>query len=268
MEIDDARAVPPRRSADLRRQVAAVPLAEAQGKVPRPRGTTAALGALTLAVATVVASAWLLTRGVQWALTSLAPELASAASAEGSADVSPADQGMAPVALPAADPVSPDAARLPSAHREPGSLPAREATGTPVPPPAPRSGVSDGGSDGGPDAGEAGSAPGSQVLADSPRARGATAASPAWVAASLLTSLPPEYTEMGRRARIEGEVRLRIRVDARGQVTAAKVLRGLPMGLDGAAQVAVRRWRYAPATRDGVPTASELEVAVRFALDG
>jgi protein TonB len=55
---------------------------------------------------------------------------------------------------------------------------------------------------------------------------------------------PPE----AERAGIEGKVRLRVALDARGQVMSARVLRGLGHGLDQAAVEALsRRCRFTPA---------------------
>lgn len=57
-------------------------------------------------------------------------------------------------------------------------------------------------------------------------------------------SYPPE----AERAGIEGKVRLRVALDARGRVSSARVLRGLGHGLDEAAVEALtRRCRFTPA---------------------
>ena len=68
---------------------------------------------------------------------------------------------------------------------------------------------------------------------------------------------PPE----AERAGIEGKVRLRVALDARGHVTSARVLRGLGYGLDQAAVDALtHRCRFTPAiATDGRPTPFVIE---------
>jgi protein TonB len=68
---------------------------------------------------------------------------------------------------------------------------------------------------------------------------------------------PPE----AERAGIEGKVRLRVALDARGHVTSARVLRGLGYGLDQAAVDALtHRCRFTPAiASNGRPTPFVIE---------
>jgi eukaryotic-like serine/threonine-protein kinase len=62
------------------------------------------------------------------------------------------------------------------------------------------------------------------------------------------------YPPLAARQRIGGIVVLNVLVDERGAVQDVKVLRGVKpdLGLDEAAQNAVRQWRYKPATKNGV----------------
>ncbi|HVS64206.1 MAG TPA: TonB family protein [Thermoanaerobaculia bacterium] len=76
----------------------------------------------------------------------------------------------------------------------------------------------------------------------------------------------PEYTEIARRARIQGPVVLEAVIGVDGSVRDVEVLRALPMGLSEAAARAVARWRYRPATLDGQPLAVILTVTVDFSL--
>jgi len=77
---------------------------------------------------------------------------------------------------------------------------------------------------------------------------------------------PPLYTELARRARIEGQVVLRAVIDESGAVTDLRVLAGLPLGLTESALTAVREWRFSPATRKGRPVAVYYELTVNFRL--
>ena len=76
----------------------------------------------------------------------------------------------------------------------------------------------------------------------------------------------PVYTEAARRARIQGVAILEALIDERGEVTSARVLKGLPMGLDDAAVDAVKTWKFTPAMRRGEPVAVYFILTVDFRL--
>jgi TonB family protein len=76
----------------------------------------------------------------------------------------------------------------------------------------------------------------------------------------------PAYTEIARRARIQGVVEVRAIIDREGRVVSAEIVRGLPMGLSEATLEAVRTWRFEPGTLRGRPVAVALALAVTFQL--
>jgi periplasmic protein TonB len=76
----------------------------------------------------------------------------------------------------------------------------------------------------------------------------------------------PVYSEIARKARVQGPVILEAIIDKQGNVTDVRVLRGLPMGLSQAAAEAVRKWKYQPATMFGKPVSVYLTVTVQFTL--
>lgn len=76
----------------------------------------------------------------------------------------------------------------------------------------------------------------------------------------------PVYTEMARRARIQGTVIIRATVDRDGRVTDLKVLRALPLGLTESAVTAVRQWRFEPGTLRGKPVPVLYALTVHFGL--
>ena len=78
----------------------------------------------------------------------------------------------------------------------------------------------------------------------------------------LSCPLPP-YPPAAERYGAEGRVELEIMVDARGNVTATRVLRG-DSPFRAAAQKAVKAWRFVPASRGGVPVESTLTKIVEF----
>jgi eukaryotic-like serine/threonine-protein kinase len=84
-------------------------------------------------------------------------------------------------------------------------------------------------------------------------------------AAKLVSQPPPSYPAAARSARIGGIVRLRAHVDERGRVASVTYLDG-PRMLAQAAMSAVRRWRYEPATLNGVPVAVDTDVQVNFTI--
>ncbi len=76
----------------------------------------------------------------------------------------------------------------------------------------------------------------------------------------------PQYTEIARKARIQGVVIVEAIIDKEGNVTNVKVLKGLPMGLDQSAVDAVKRWKFKPATLNGKPVAVIYNLTVNFQL--
>ncbi len=82
----------------------------------------------------------------------------------------------------------------------------------------------------------------------------------------VLQEVKADYTDEARRAGITGEVVLEIVVRRDGSVGDMKLLKGLGGGLNDRARQAVRQWRFAPATKQGVPVDVIVEVAVEFKL--
>ena len=69
----------------------------------------------------------------------------------------------------------------------------------------------------------------------------------------LVSSVPVAYPEAAAKARINGVVIVEAVIDEQGNVESSRVLKGLPMGLDKAAQDAVRQWKFKPAMAYGKP---------------
>jgi TonB family protein len=78
---------------------------------------------------------------------------------------------------------------------------------------------------------------------------------------------PPRYPMAAREQRLEGVVVLSVLVRPDGRVEDARVASSSGASvLDDAALAAVRTWLFAPATREGRPVESIVEVPVKFAL--
>jgi protein TonB len=75
------------------------------------------------------------------------------------------------------------------------------------------------------------------------------------------------YPEDARSRGIEGTVVLSVLVDENGKVRSVKVVSGPGAGLDQAAEKAVERIRFRPATRKGQPVAAQITYRYTFLLD-
>jgi len=82
-----------------------------------------------------------------------------------------------------------------------------------------------------------------------------------------ISGFPPVYTEVARRARVTGIVIVEAIIDEQGNVTNARVLKGLPMGLDKAAVEAIQTWKFKPAVFEGRPVSVYYTLTVNFQVD-
>jgi protein TonB len=85
--------------------------------------------------------------------------------------------------------------------------------------------------------------------------------------AAFVSGKDPDYTDSAREHHIEGTVILSVKVNEKGKVTAVKVINSLEKSLDRRAMNAVKHWKFAPATMDGRPVASQFNVSVDFRLN-
>jgi protein TonB len=69
----------------------------------------------------------------------------------------------------------------------------------------------------------------------------------------VIRRVEPVIPEAARKARVAGIVILETVIDKEGRVADAKVLKGLPLGLDEAALEAVKQWTFRPGTLNGEP---------------
>src|SRR4029079_18613309 len=84
----------------------------------------------------------------------------------------------------------------------------------------------------------------------------------------------PEYPTLARRMHLEGDVVMRLTVDAAGKVTSVAMGKGAGKGrsgsgkgrIDGAAMAAARPARFPPAARNGAPIASRFLLVIPFRL--
>jgi TonB family protein len=86
---------------------------------------------------------------------------------------------------------------------------------------------------------------------------------PKMAESSLTGRVEPQYPQMAKIARIQGDVVLHILIDKQGHVAQVKQVSGHPM-LIQAATDAVKKWDYQPFLRNGQPTDVETLVTLRF----
>jgi protein TonB len=65
------------------------------------------------------------------------------------------------------------------------------------------------------------------------------------------TKTVPEYPELARQMNATGKVKIEATISADGKVTSTKVIGGSPL-LVGAAQDALKKWRFEPAAKESV----------------
>jgi protein TonB len=82
-------------------------------------------------------------------------------------------------------------------------------------------------------------------------------------AAQLISQVPPKYPDMARTMHATGTVIVEATIGTDGVVKGVKVLSGHPLLRDAAAN-SVRQWRYKPATLNGQPVETTVQVTLKF----
>jgi TonB family protein len=83
----------------------------------------------------------------------------------------------------------------------------------------------------------------------------------------ITLQVKPDYPMIMRWSGLRGEVLMDFVVDERGLVTDAFVARSMNPALDEPALEAVRKWRYEPGRKKGVPVKTHMHVTVMFELE-
>ena len=76
----------------------------------------------------------------------------------------------------------------------------------------------------------------------------------------------PDYTDEGRKQKINGEVRLEVLFRSDGQIHVVRVVQGLGYGLDEEAVKAAQQIKFKPALHEGQPVDSMAQVHIIFEL--
>jgi protein TonB len=82
-------------------------------------------------------------------------------------------------------------------------------------------------------------------------------------AAEPVYTVRAEYPEIAKQSGVEGTVVVQALVGVDGHVRDTRIVRSIPM-LNGAAQEAVKQWRFKPATTGGRPVAAWVSIPIPF----
>jgi TonB family protein len=73
---------------------------------------------------------------------------------------------------------------------------------------------------------------------------------------------PVDRAELPRN--LQGDVVIEVTIDSQGNVVETKIVQAIGHGIDEKIEATLRRWRYQPATLDGMPVASRHDVHFHF----
>jgi len=102
--------------------------------------------------------------------------------------------------------------------------------------------------------------------AAAPKMKPAASTTPHNEPVEILFKPRPQYTDIARQKKIEGDVLLQVVFTSTGQVQVEKVIRGLGYGLDETAQAAAHQIQFKPARQDGQPVDFAGIVHITFEL--
>lgn len=83
---------------------------------------------------------------------------------------------------------------------------------------------------------------------------------------TILSKVDPQYSEEARKARYQGTVVLEAIVRSDGTIDILRVVRSLGFGLDENAIKALKKWKFRPGMRNGLPVDVALNIEVNFNL--
>lgn len=84
---------------------------------------------------------------------------------------------------------------------------------------------------------------------------------------SVIAQQRPVYPRELRAAGVQGEARVELIVGVDGTVTDAIAIKATDVRFANAAIACVRGWKFRPATLDGKPVPTRLQVPIEFTLD-
>jgi len=116
--------------------------------------------------------------------------------------------------------------------------------------------------------------PGEQVLSaqEAQKTPAAEDASPLKVVEGVsrpkkISGEPPRYTEIARKAGVQGTVIVEAVIDEHGNVTDTRILQGLPLGLSMSALETLKTWKFEPAVFERRPVKVYYTLTVNFRVE-
>ena len=82
----------------------------------------------------------------------------------------------------------------------------------------------------------------------------------------VVYKIEPEYSDLARKAKLQGSVTVALRVNPSGRATRMCIAQPLGMGLDEKAMEAINQWRFRPGMKDGKAVTVPATVQVQFRL--
>ncbi|MFT3868562.1 MAG: energy transducer TonB [Nibricoccus sp.] len=78
---------------------------------------------------------------------------------------------------------------------------------------------------------------------------------------------PPDYPDAMKRQGVSGVVAVSIVIDEKGSVVSTTVAKSSQPEFETPAMEAVKKWKFKPAQKDGVPVKMKVTVPIRFNLE-
>lgn len=78
---------------------------------------------------------------------------------------------------------------------------------------------------------------------------------------------PPEYPDSMKRQGVSGVVAVSIVIDEKGAVMSTTVAKSSQSEFEAPALDAVKKWKFKPAQKDGVPVKMKVTIPIRFNLE-
>ncbi len=107
--------------------------------------------------------------------------------------------------------------------------------------------------------------PGTPAVAENTETAQPKAASKIPVMAEVIKKVAPEYPILARMQKIAGKVEVEAEIDEKGDVVRARAVSG-PNALRFSAEEALKKWKFKPASVEGVNVPSKARIAVNFNL--
>jgi protein TonB len=82
----------------------------------------------------------------------------------------------------------------------------------------------------------------------------------------LIKEIKPRYTDSAKARGVQGTVEVSAEILSTGDVGAVKVTQSLDSELDQQAVLAVKEWKFRPATKDDKPVDVEVQIQLTFTL--